>query len=246
MKALIDGDIVCYRCAAVCEASDVNIAKWQTDELLDRIVKEVEADDFKVYINGEDNFRYKLYPDYKANRRDMVKPRHLEALRGHLIKEWDASVVNGMETDDQLGIDQDKGEPDIPPEVFQTVICSIDKDLLQVPGNHFNFVKREWTVVSPFDGWRNFYSQLLIGDATDNISGCPGIGKAKAPKVLEYAETPLEMWNACYKMYLAAYEKNKLDLNKVDEDINLNAALLYILREEGDKWNPPLPKAEAE
>src|SRR3990167_2379460 len=142
MIALIDGDIVTYRCAAVCEEAGQGVAKWQADQLLTRILEDVDATDWKIFLSGDDNFRYKVYPDYKANRRDMVKPKHLELLREHLILDWNATIVNGYEADDALGIGASN----------QSIICSIDKDLLQVPGHHYNFVKREIKQITELDG----------------------------------------------------------------------------------------------
>src|SRR3990167_4316279 len=164
MIALIDGDIVTYRCAAVCEEAGQGVAKWQADQLLTRILEDVDATDWKIFLSGDDNFRYKVYPDYKANRRDMVKPKHLELLREHLILDWNATIVNGYEADDSLGIEQSR-------DITKSIICSIDKDLLQIPGHHYNFVKRIIVYVTIVDGWKSFYTQLLTGDATDNIKG---------------------------------------------------------------------------
>ena len=79
--AAIDGDIVAYRCAAANESEDVGIAKWQVDQMLTRILSETQADSWKIYLSGENNFRYQIFPEYKANRKDQPKPRHLEPIR---------------------------------------------------------------------------------------------------------------------------------------------------------------------
>jgi DNA polymerase-1 len=42
-----------------------------------------------------------------------------------------------------------------------------------------------------------------MGDSTDGYSGCPGVGKVKAERLLESLHTPQEMWEAV----VAAYEK---------------------------------------
>jgi hypothetical protein len=75
-----------------------------------------------------------------------------------------------MEADDLLGINQTK----------DTIICTIDKDLRQVPGQHYNFVKDEIFTVNLQEGLLWFYTQMLTGDASDNISGIRGIGLKKA------------------------------------------------------------------
>lgn len=230
--ALIDGDIVCYRCAAANENADVNIAIWQAEQLLSRIMADTNSEVAKVWLNGENNFRYKLFPDYKANRRNVPKPKHLEHLREYLVTEWSAIITDGIETDDALGIESqaqlDRGNDEF-------VICSIDKDLLQLPGLHYNFVKRELVTISEFEGWYRFYIQCLVGDATDNISGCPGIGKAKAPRILDGITTIRGMYDATYDAYTRA---------KSIETFHLNAKLLYVLRREEEEWKPPQPETE--
>lgn len=108
---LVDGDIISYRCAASCLrqgvcVEPVEIAQMRVNDLMYRIIQETEATQYEVYIGGIDNFRYSIYPEYKANRKDIVKPAWLEACREQLVVEWGAKIVNGMETDDMLGIRQ--------------------------------------------------------------------------------------------------------------------------------------------
>lgn len=226
MLALIDGDIVTYRCAAVNEDAAEGIAKWQADQLLNRILEEVNATNWKVFLSGDNNFRYAVFPEYKSNRRDMVKPKWLEQLREHLVVEWNAEICDGYEADDALGIESIRAGN-------AGVVCSIDKDLLQLPGNHYNFVKRAWSIVSTDEGWYNFYYQLLVGDATDNIKGCPGIGPVKASQRLEKKRGELALFQECFKAYTEVYKEKGL------EQLTLNAKLLYVWREENDEWALP-------
>lgn len=230
MIALIDGDIVAYRCGAVTEGLDVNIARWQTDELTRRIVLETGAGDCRIYLSGDNNFRYRLYPSYKANRRNMVRPEHLESIREHLVVEWGASITDGYEADDGLGIDSQATR--------ESVVCSIDKDLLQLSGRHYNFVKREFTEVDELGGAKQFYTQLLTGDPTDNIRGCPGVGKVTAGKALYGCQSERDMYDVCCTLYQRALK---------DTDwlsyLNLQAQLLFIWRQEPDAWQPPVAEA---
>ncbi len=233
MLALIDGDIVCYRCAAVNENAAPGIAKWQADQLINRILEDVNASDWAVYISGDNNnFRRQLYPEYKANRKDMKKPKHLEVLREHLLLEWNASICDGIEADDALGIRQCESSG-------ASVICSIDKDLRQIPGNHYHFVNRQWSTITEIEGWKNFYYQLLDGDATDNIKGCRGYGPVKSEAILRGLSSVDEFYSAVKRTYDETYGiSDSLAL------LTLNAKLLYILRSEGDEWKPPTQEAE--
>mgnify|MGYP001618837817 CR=1 FL=1 len=226
MLALIDGDIVAYRCAAVCENVDEGIARWQASELVERIISDVGADSWQIFISGDNNFRYAIYPDYKLNRRDKPKPKWLEPVREHLVTEWNAEIVDGYEADDALGINL-TGIPD-------TVCCSIDKDLLQIPGRHYNFVKQELSTVLENEGWKNFYTQLLVGDTSDNIPGCPSIGAVKAPRLLAPCGSVWEMYQIC----LQAYMKQQVPI----EIMHRNAQLLYVWRRLDDQWQIPTQK----
>jgi len=219
MIALVDGDIVAYRCAASAEKEELSIALMRTNMMMEDIMLDTEATEFKVYLSGskENNFRYKVNPEYKANRKDVVKPIHLEACKEFLVTYWKATVCTGMEADDGLGIDQ---RPD------GTIICSIDKDLLQVPGTHYNFVKKEFTKVSEEEGLLSFYLQTLTGDRSDNVIGLQGIGPVKALNMLREVD-PKNYYNVCREAY--------------NDDLRFhnNCKLLWVLREPNKTWEPP-------
>ena len=215
--ALIDGDIVAFRCAAASEDTDLEIANLRADKLMSDILFLTEAKDYKVFLTGRNNFRKEIYPEYKANRKDKPKPQHLQGIRDFLIHQWMAVVAEGCEADDLLGIHQTE----------TTVICSIDKDLLQVPGMHYNWVRSEYYNQTESGGLRSFYNQLLQGDRGDNIPGITGIGPKKAERFLEGVTEEQEMFDIC------------LDLYKGDIDTMVrNGKLLWIWRKFGGTWNP--------
>lgn len=185
--------------------------------MIREILHVTEADTYEIYLSGEDNFRYKIFPEYKANRKDTVKPRWLQACREYLATEWKARFAHGCEADDLMAIEQMKGN--------QTIICTIDKDLLQVPGHHYNFVKNEWTTIDYFGGLKRFYEQLLKGDRSDGIPGVAGLGEKKAARMLEGCETEQEMFDICRQAY------------NDDELMFMYGKCLWIQREEGKIWD---------
>lgn len=232
MIALLDADIVAFRCAATAEDNDEWIAVARTNELVEQILSDTKADMYKLFLTGPWNFRYEIYPQYKANR-TRPKPKHLEACRQFLIKQWGAVVCEGHEADDALGMEQSITVNDdedgcafqgLIPITYNSIICSIDKDLKQVPGRHYNFVKKEFDEVSPIQGLRSFYMSLLVGDPADNIRGVPGIGKVKAGRLLEGAMSEEELFNTCRATY------------NDDAFMELNGKLLWIWRTENDIW----------
>lgn len=215
MLALLDGDIIGYRCAASAENDPVEIALIRTDKLLQDILHETGASSFKCYLTGSSNFRKELFPDYKANRK-QPRPTHLEACRQFLCKEYGAVITDGHEADDELGINQTE----------DSITCSIDKDLLQIPGRHYNFVKKEFKEVLYIDGIRHFYAQMLIGDRSDNVTGVEGIGEKKAAKLLNSITNEEEMFDCVRELY------------KDDYRFLLNGQLLWIWREYKGIWQP--------
>ena len=195
------------------------------DNYIEEILHGCQAKEYEMFLTGKNNFRYKVYPAYKANRRNVAKPKHIQALRQHLIDVEGAVVSDGEEADDLLGINQ----------TYETTICSIDKDLLMIPGKHYNFVKQQHSEVSEAEGQYNFYRQLLTGDTTDNIPGIYGLGPKKAADLLVGCNTKDEF----NKVIMDAYTKEFPHCS--DEDvighINIIGRLLWIRRKENEVWS---------
>ena len=223
--ALIDADVIVYRVAFASEEETEEICFARAKELIFEIVyTELNCDDYKAYLTGSGNFRYLVATTapYKGNRKDFQRPKHYEALRGYLQR-LGAEVIEGQEADDAIAIEASK-------EGQAYWIVSIDKDFDQVPGWHYNFVKKEKYFITEEEGIRNFYSQILTGDRVDNIIGIKGIGPVKAEKILADCKTEREHYDACVK----AYDGN---IERVTE----NGVLLWLRRYPNQLWQPPLP-----
>jgi DNA polymerase-1 len=222
MQALIDQDLLCYRCAASAENDDLGIAIYRIDELLDNILTKTEATSYRAFLTGPNNFRKQIYPEYKANR-TQPKPRHLEDLRVYSLDKLNAELAPAnLEADDALAINQTE----------ETIICSLDKDLLQVPGKHFSWEisGKGWNRPDTFtdqtelEGLRLFYKQCIKGDPSDNVKGIVGVGAKGADKLLDNCQTDEQMFKAVRK----AYDN--------DAEFIMNASVLWILRSLDDKW----------
>ncbi len=242
--ALIDGDIVAYRIGFSVQKKGELIenaeeeAILRCDTTMHAILAETGADHFRVFLSGGDNYRLIYNPEYKANRDPADKPILLALVREHLVTNWNAEVQDGIEADDAMGIAQwEAARDDLEGSVYvwdrQTVICSIDKDLHQIPGHHYNFVKQEHSFVDPFDGLKFFYKQLLIGDTVDNIFGVHGIGKVKAARLIDNCEDELEM----FENVQAQYDS--------DARLIMNGICLKIQTYPNELWEPP-PGAQIE
>jgi len=218
MKTLIDGDIVVYRVACTCEDEVEQVAYWRMEDTLKDIADATNATNSVMYLTGSNNFRRTIDPTYKANR-TQERPKFWQACRDYLIKKHNAIVIDGFEADDALGWDQ----------TDETVICSIDKDLLMVPGKHYNWVKKEFTTVTEDSGMQAFFRQLLVGDTSDNVFGIKGIGPKKAEKALGELFTFGELFDKVRSMY------------DDDKRLLLNCNLLWIMRKQGEKWEDKFP-----
>ena len=84
--ALIDADIVLHRVGFTTENDEFWIARARVDEMLDHILLETGVTKYELWIsdNSKNNFRYEIYPQYKANR-TKPKPRHHETLKAYVI-----------------------------------------------------------------------------------------------------------------------------------------------------------------
>lgn len=151
-------------------------------------------DDWRGFLSGKGNFRYKVatIQPYKGNRIKLEKPFHYDNIRQVLVDVYDCKLSSGQEADDDLG--EAQGE--------DTCICSIDKDLDCVPGDHYDFVNEKFYKVNEIEANRSFFKQMIIGDSTDNILGLYGVGKSSAyvKKIMKMDDTD-EMFQLVKDMY---------------------------------------------
>lgn len=221
--ALIDADMLCYRIGFACDKEVASVATRTMDSFIAELLCDLdECEDYELHLTGKGNFRNDIAVTvpYKGNRAELKKPVHLQALRDHLVNDWDAKVAQGQEADDAIAIRATElGD--------NSIIVSLDKDFDQVQGWHYNFVKHDMYYVTAEEGLLNFYMQFLTGDRIDNIIGVKGIGPVKAKKILSgLSQVPSKLWQAVVE-HLG--EERALE----------NGRLLYLRRKEGEIWNPP-------
>ena len=221
--ALIDADVIAYRVSFACKEETQEKAATTLSSLLEDILySQLDIATHELYLTGKGNFRNEIATTvpYKENRRDKERPLHLDFLRGYMADAWSAETATGEEADDLIAIRATELGED------GCIIVSIDKDFNQVPGWHYNFVKRDKYYVTAQDGLRFFYKQILTGDRVDNIKGIKGVGDKKADKMLEDAKTEQELFAVCAEA-----------LGK-DRAIE-NGRLLWLRREKNQLWCPP-------
>lgn len=223
------------------KAVSIHTAKLNLESFLKTIKNDTEAEHLIVCFGNLEglNFRHELASFNKYKDRPPYKPllyyHILDAILSNYATQHAGEL--DLEDDDVLAIlynelKQEKCEP---------IICSHDKDMLQVPGLHYHTDKKELFEVSVVQGLRSFYNQLYTGDAIDTIPGFYEItGQRKATKkVYEYIDK-LEDESDMYQYVLSLYQatlgaKDIEDLECILYEIG---NLLYLRRSWDDKgWS---------
>lgn len=192
--------------------------KRSIEAIVDRFDRGLEI---QLYLTGSGNFREQVatIQPYKGNR-TQPKPPFLPDVRQYMVEVWRATVVDGMEADDRVVMEYLKD-----PE--NRCIVSIDKDLDQVPGWHYNYRKDLLYEVGEVEASRNFWTQVLMGDVTDHIRGLVGVGPKTAGKILR--DVPISRLGAVVRH---EYKER----GYTEEYLHETCKLLYLLRHEGDSW----------
>jgi len=218
---LVDGDILVMKAAFASERTVIK-DKGNTQITVKELVPQVDytrvIDDLMyefsqvfpdsnivTIIGGNNNFRKEVDPNYKKNRDPQDRPLMYEDCRDWLRDKYSAHSVDGVETDDVLGMLQCMA-------IGDTCIASIDKDLNTIPGEHYNIDKGDHYLVTPEQAEYNFYFQMLTGDSTDNITGLPRVGKVKARKILMEGDNLLNSALGAYEDRLGEDFKQHWDL----------------------------------
>jgi DNA polymerase-1 len=220
LRSLIDADIIVYRFGHECqnsfdfdggaEAVDVDRGIRNSIGFVRKVVKDTGTRSPVLCFSSPVVFRYDILGTYKHNRKDAPKPKALGAIRQALQRTFHSVVVPGLEGDDVIGILATRWWD-------RFVICSIDKDLNQVPGIHWNWGTKRRTFVFFLEAQRNFFLQWLSGDPGDGYCGIPGIGPKKAEMLLRNADTPEAYWQIC----LGAYHKAGIPFDQALEQAKL-------------------------
>ena len=230
--AIIDCDSICYRAAAGAgDDSPVEHALHNAKGMIDKIFDFLDPETYTIYLGGEGNFRFDVATirPYKGNR-NQPKPVHLQAVREYIANNWGAAFVDGIEADDACATEHTKALTDN----IVSCIVSIDKDMQQLYGWHFNFVKERLFWVDELTAKRNFWYQMLVGDTSDNIQGVKDIGPKKATRILDMCPDEMSMIEAVRKEYQKCYGDSWL------ESMTENGRLLHLRRFEGEVWQCPI------
>lgn len=188
---LIDADILMFRFAfrhqeviqwsddVSSEILDAKQAKLDLDNFIYDLLVATDCVDYLLCFTHSVNFRYGIFPAYKANRAKLEPPKMLSILKQHMMDNHDWESREGLEADDLMGI-----MGTLYPDTY--VLASIDKDFLSLPVLLYNWntpklgVRRVTRRQADF--W--FHYQWLTGDPSDGYGGVWKVGDKKARKIL--------------------------------------------------------------
>ncbi|MEZ4846254.1 MAG: 5'-3' exonuclease H3TH domain-containing protein [Bdellovibrionota bacterium] len=201
---LLDGSAIAYRSHFAFAANPlVNKSGMVTSAIygfimaLNRIIENEQPDFLAVVFDHKDKtFRHEEFPEYKATREKM--PDDLRAQLPYIKDVVEAMripyiSISGFEADDVIGTLAHRAVK----KKIHAYMVTGDKDFLQLiePGVFIYNIKQKGDLEimgeeAPIKKWgipANHVTDMLalMGDASDNIPGVPGIGEKTASKLVQ-------------------------------------------------------------
>jgi len=202
------------------DLSDLECAQRDFQVKLDRLSEDYAPCKLILCLpeEGTENFRYKLYPQYKGHRGERpeivtqmyqwVHDTYKDILHTEAEVETDdiiADLAYNMPFDDR-------------------VIVSNDKDFRQIPGWHLHPFTGYLEKINNSVSLMSFWRQVLMGDSADGIPGCPGIGETIATRIILGAVEQSPRLVPLEDVVLTAY----LTQGATFEDFALNYRLILL------------------
>jgi DNA polymerase-1 len=200
---------------------DLYLALQKSEDRLENMLLDTGCADWELHFTvGRGNFRYDIYPEYKANRKGGKVPAGLLGLKKKLLEKHGSDKVElheAIEADDAVIAKYNK---DI------HILAAVDKDVLySVEGTHWNYyssshynIDPKWLVVTQDTANVHHFIQTLTGDKTDNIIGLHRVGQKTAEKLL----LPYTTQEKCWEVVVDTYKSK----GKTEEDALLTMRLV--------------------
>ena len=200
---------------------------------------------------GKKTFRTEVYAEYKAGRAETDQElvdqidRTKEIVTALNIPQFG---VTNYEADDVIGTLAEQARPQLRSSGGQVVIVTGDRDALQLveddrvvvylPSGGGAFSKDRGVSIFDETAVKAKYGltpkqiidlKALMGDASDNIKGVPGVGQVTATKLLEQAESIEEIYEKLDQIKITPRVKKLMEDGK--ESAFLSKRLATINRE---------------
>jgi len=229
----VDGDMIVFPAAIISQEEnpfdpeaplilDFEKAKSKAIALIKDKQKILDDDEIILTFScsREDNWRRKYLPSYKADREPS--PLLIPQLKEFLSEEYHVITNSCLEADDLLAMMQD-------PEDVNSIVCSGEKDMFTIPGRTYLWNRKIDKTQTLREANEFHFEQVLQGDRTDGYFGCPGIGPAKAKKILaEFKEIncEIEYQQAVWEKLIETFAKKDL----TEEDLKIQYYVSRLLR----------------
>lgn len=201
--ALLDADSILYIAGwdkdNKCYSEDFELTCKQADSFITHILLSVKATHYIGFLSPSQSFRKLQFTSYKANRDKLIRPPLIHEMKVYLMTRWLFRRLDNLEADDGVNICKKL--------ISDSVICSPDKDVLNLPGTHYNYKKDEWVTTSEESAIRYFWEDMIIGQSGDGISGLKGKGKAYVKEV--FKEFLPDYRKIVFDEYIKAYGEYK-------------------------------------
>ncbi len=216
--------------------TDVDAAVEMSVDRIIGIIQDTDTGSAELYFTTGKCFRFQVYDMYKGNRKGTRYPAGLPEIKTKLLELYPGKLCEEYEADDAVCMLK-RTQPD------KYVLCAVDKDVLgAVPGKHRNYYRSErynipekWQSTTTPMSIRFPYLQTLMGDSTDNIPGCPGIGKKRAATLLGEETDVNELWKIVEK----TFKSKKLTVKEAIRDMRLVNMNQLDINWKLTLWNPP-------
>lgn len=190
--------------------TEIEYARGKFDEQFMNIVNRLE-DEFDIekvltFNGSRGNFRKKINPTYKANRKNTELPPLLFEMHQYVKDQYDSIYGYGIETDDLVArywknLSDELGRENV-------MIVSLDKDYKQFPCLMYNYHYKHQCIydISEASALYNFYEQMIIGDGADNVNYFKGKGKAFAKKWYDGCKTKYQYTRRLFELFKQEYK----------------------------------------
>ena len=163
--------------------------------MLNKLIASKKPDHLIICSDSkEKNFRYDIFPEYKANRSDAPEdliPQIDLVFEFVKLYPLPMAAVSGFEADDVIAtlVKRYSQDPDM-----QIFVVTSDKDLMQLVSQNVSLLDTMKDKISSFPEVLEKFGvtpdkvvevQSLSGDPTDNIPGIPGVGPKTATKLIQ-------------------------------------------------------------
>jgi len=206
----VDADIIAYICSALNEELTEPDTFESIDEFIYQLSRDTEVTKMCLFMSPAKNFRYdvaktrpyketrhkcaywidnkchvhtdcKWYPTFFGNKcpdyySKSPRPKHIESAKAYIREIYDAVILPAYEADDCIA--------SYITSYKNAAHAGRDKDIRQVEGWHYEFIKKVWEYTSSDESILKIYRQICTGDSTDSIPGIPGVGAKKAEQAI--------------------------------------------------------------